>query len=88
MDRGVGAATDGDVSARSGGSAESGESAESAGMFQNRRFCCEGRPFWPWAALSRDVFLTFFGQPRANRLLLKPFPVGALGAYVPRCLGT
>ena len=54
----------------------SGESAGSAGMFQNRCFCLESRHFWPWAALSRDVFLTFFRQPRANRLLLRPFSVG------------
>ena len=68
--RGVRAAADGDVSGRSAGS------GESAGVFQNRRFCCEGRHFWPWAALSRDVFLTLFRQPRANRLLLKQFSVG------------
>ena len=30
------------------------------------------RHFWLWAALSRDVFLTFVGQPRTNRLLLRP----------------
>ena len=53
-------------------SADSPESAESAGVFQNRCFCCEGRHFWLGTALSRDVFLTFVGQPRTNRLLLRP----------------
>ena len=45
---------------------------ESPGVFQNRCFCCEGRHFWLGTALSRDVFLTFVGQPRTNRLLLRP----------------
>ena len=51
----------------------SAESAESAGVFQNRCFCLESRHFWLGTALSRDVFLTFVGQPRTNRLLLRPF---------------
>ena len=47
-------------------------SGESAGEFPNHGVCLEGRHFWLWAALSRDVFLTFVGQPRTNRLLLRP----------------
>ena len=52
-------------------SAESPESAESPGLFQNPCFCLEGRNFWLGTALSRDVFLTFVGQPRTNGLLLR-----------------
>ena len=63
---GVGAAVAATVSAESAGS------AGSAGVFQNRCFCREGRHFWLGTALSRDVFLTFVGQPRTNRLLLRP----------------
>ena len=60
---GVGAAVAATVSA---------DSPESPGVFQNRCFCSEGRHFWLGTALSRDVFLTFVGQPRTNRLLLGP----------------
>ena len=53
-------------------SAESAGSGESAGVLQNRFFCSEGHHFWLGMALSRYVFLTFVGQPRTNRLLLRP----------------
>ena len=53
--------------------AVSAESPKSASVCQNRCFCLEGRHFWLGAALSRDVFLTFVGQHRTNRLLLRPF---------------
>ena len=65
---GVGAAVAATVSAES---AEFPEFPESAGVFQNRCFCCEGSHFWLWTALLRDVFLTFVGQPHTNRLLLR-----------------
>ena len=46
----------------------------SSDVCHNRCFCWEGRHFWLGTALSRDVFLSFVGQHRTDRLLLRPFP--------------
>ena len=52
-------------------SADSPEFAEFPGGFQNRCFLLRESSLLAREALSRDAFLTFGGQPRTNRLLLR-----------------